>query len=255
MPDSYKSFRYLLLLGMPLVMLGLNGCSTISDLLAPFTKQHVSHAPTSRKTYDAENFVSSLSKAELMLANGDSIETLGDNLDIIKQYTAKKNTKPSRLVIAAVEYQSSEGKKKIMIPLPDSKQDVPALQDIMTQFDRTRHNVTDILIRDVVIAPKPPVRTIKDENPASLLQVLQNRQQVILASAGKVNEQEEAKDQLLLLGLFMKAKQKDAAYLCADNAKRLLARPAKNDAERLEKNQMTEQLSSLEGRLRQEMPY
>jgi hypothetical protein len=58
-----------------------------------------------------------------------------------------------------------------------------------------------------------------------------------------------------LLEHFIEHKRKDAAYLSADTAKRLLAEAARNASNVDESTRLSDKLAKLEGTLRKHMPY
>jgi tRNA(Met) C34 N-acetyltransferase TmcA len=88
-----------------------------------------------------------------------------------------------------------------------------------------------------------------------VLTALQARQVELLAGGLKIGAVEEARIHIALLAFFMERKQKDAAYLSADAARRLLAKAVQKKTEAEQASALTTKLDTLEGQLRQTMPY
>jgi len=235
-----------------LSVLALSSCGFVAGLFPP--KHQAAHAKPYKKTYDASTFIDELAKGKLALEHDGTLADISDTVEILDHYTAQKHTKPAHMILAVLEYTSAKGKQKIIAPLPDKGQDFSALSEITAQLDKFPHTFSDVVVFKATVMPQPPLN-LAGKDQTSVLEALQARQQDILASTSKLSGLDDAREQLALLSFFMDHHQKEGAYLCADNAKRVLASAARNSADIQADNQLTQVLNALEGRLRQEMPY
>jgi hypothetical protein len=235
-----------------LSMVALSACSTMPQWMPHMPSMPWNHQASHKENDSyAANFTTSLSSAVIKLEHGGTLDDISEDTDVIKIYTARTHAKPARITVAVLDYHSDNEKHKIIIPLD---RNLHSVSDITYELSKSPYTLSDISVVNVKVSAGSPIK-IKKQDSAALLQSLKARQQTILASATKLPTLDDARQQLALLRFFIDHQQQDGAYLCADNAKRLLATAAHNDQDMDMDNQLTQELNDLEGRLREEMPY
>ena len=112
------------------------------------------------------------------------------------------------------------------------------------------HTLKDVRIVSSVVAPAEPIKLTTE---AASLDILDETQRAILGRSSRLAPAQEARLQLQLLRFFMEKTHRDAAYICADNVKRILSSLPQEGGDGA--NQLTHELEVAEGELRQKLPY
>lgn len=199
------------------------------------------------QSYDAAAFVDHLSAAAITLNNGGTVTDIGDDVKAIEGYTAKKG-KPVMLNIAVLDYSDHSGRSKHAIaPVDGSK------SSVLSALNGASYKLKDVRVLSAIITTTPPIKA--GSNKDVLQQVLEARQQSILSGSQKVDPLAEAKLDLKLLRAFTSASQRDAAYISADNAKRILAKIAQDGQNKEATEKLAKELEVAEGELRKTLPY
>lgn len=224
-------------------LLALSGC----DML--FSKHEKTSTRQSKiSTYDAATFTEAVSVARITLAAGGTISDIAPQAKIIEGFTRQKKTGPAAITLAVLEYTVDGKTQRALSPLNDA-----ALGDVMTTLNNsTSYKLKEVKVLGANIAPGVPMKIEKDLPTAR--EVVEARHQAIITNGYSLPAAHEAKQQMKLLRFFMDSKNRDAAYIAADNTKRLLSSLSQDkDAEGA--NQLAKELEALEGELRQSMPY
>lgn len=232
------------------VLLALCACADFQKLFSHSAKGHTA---TKSLSGAAREYVTDLAIANIVLENGGSVSDVADEVQSIQSFTQQKKPQTASVTIMVLEYADKGGKnRKSLAPLGEQG-NFSAVSKVWAHLDASSYSLKDIRVLKASVSSGVPFKT-KGKDDASIGQMLADRKQAVLANAHKISAVDDAQMQLSLLKFFMAAGHKDAAYICADNAKRLL--PAVNAAgDKAAADQLARDLSSAESELRQKMPY
>jgi len=233
-----------------MALLALSACDILYGAKKPAPKQPVKAAKV--QVYDAKTFVEHLSIARITLENGGSASDIADDAKVIEAYTKQKKVKSTSLLLAVLEYTGSDGQAKRAIAPVTEGGNFGALSNVLTPLNSTSYKLKDVRIVGASVAPGLPVKISGQDTPA-IKQAIDARHQAIAGGAHKIAAAKEASLQLKLVRFFMGAQQRDAAYICADNVKRLLSGIPKQESATT--TQLAKELETTEGELRRTMPY
>lgn len=220
---------------------------TATTVSAPATP-----AGTNDSTFDAVDYLTSLSEANVILNNGGTFTDVMDDAKVVESY-AGDHARASRMMVAILEYRTKAGKnRRSTTPLADSD-DFEGLSRILAQMDAYEDDLKDVKVVSVPVSPGTAFE-MKDLNQDALRDVLDTRERSIIDNARKLTPMQEARQQLALLKYFTATQHRDAAYICADNVKRLLA-AVHDTTDEASVDQLNHDLETAEGDLRQKMPY
>lgn len=238
-----------------LMMVSLLALCSCADL---FNQGHKEPAPqpVQKKTYDAPAYVNGLSSANVILSSGGTLKDAASDLKIIESYTSVKRTKTVQVPAAVLYYTTDNSKTVQRSPVYTGAQgqDTAALSKLMKRLEPAHPVLSEIKVQSLPVSVSSPFKQGK-QDAAQVTEALQARQVELLAGGLKMGRIEEARIHIALLEFFMERKQKDAAYLSADAARRLLAKAVQKKAEEEQASALTTKLDTLEGQLRQTMPY
>lgn len=204
--------------------------------------------------HTAPEFLLHLTLAEKILAKGGTLEAVAAHLKTVEGYASQLPATPAPVTLAVLKYQAGAGiTRQEIVPIGATEKDYSALLAVISQGKGSSNALQDITVVNVVIKPEPLL--FKDKDIGEVQTLLQERQKKILTHAVRPPASEEAAAQIMLLKLFIEQKEREAAYLSADNAKRLLAEASQNSDAGEPHNPLTQELETLEGRLRLEMPF
>lgn len=240
---------------LALSVLALCSCDSLSGMFSPKPKARTTQIKQAKKTYDASAFVSHLSLTKLALENGETVADVDEDLEGLENFTAQKRAKSTSVTLAVLEYQSSvKGTQRAMAPVNVNAGNFAALGDVMARLDPTAHKLKDVVVQSATVSSTPPLK-LSGLDAAAVLEALQGRQHAILAGAGKLSALNDARAQLALLRFFTEQRQKEAAYIAADNVKRRLASAVRGESDGEAIDQLSKEYDEQVGKLRQELPY
>lgn len=231
-------------------------CALIScdGLLASFHRtpqaKHAKPAPTH---YLAEAYVKHLALAEL------APEPRAADLDIISAYVTQKPNKPERLTLVVFEYKSDSGKalQKIIAPVSSRSKNsrFPALLEIMKRLNARVYTLHNLHLAVATVAPGEALK-LPEGSIGDIRQALGERQQQLLDNAEPLSPLDDARIQLRLIRFFIDHRLRDAAYLCVDNVKHLLASATSDQAGSADIiKTLSQELVVLESHLRKALPF
>lgn len=237
-------------------LLALSACGPLSDWFrpAPETKDPASILRERHK--NASDFVYHLSIAELFLENGEPLKMVGNNAAVINRYAQSARTKPIPLTVALVSYRTGKPRRTLQAIIPvEVDGALPYLSKSVTRLGKFPHTLEDIRLVSLPVQPDTSLR-MNGKDEAQALASLRATHTRLLANASALPEQDAARAGLPMLAYFIKHRQKDAAYLCADTIKRLLAKAAlEHPGDTNDINALSKTFAELEGRLHMQMPY
>lgn len=232
-------------------VISLAGCADIQGMFKTTSKPVVKTVKTQK--YDASAFVEHLSVARITLENGGSLSDIADNSKVIESYTKQKKASSGSMKLVVLEYTANGKAQRAIAPLNENK-NLNALSNVLTPLGTASYKLKDVYVRGVSVSPGLPLK-ISGQDSAAVKQAIDTRHEAIINSAHKVSALEDARLQLKLLRFFTSTQQRDAAYICADNTKRLLSSLPQQGTEGDKINQLARELEAAEGELRQKMPY
>lgn len=230
-------------------LLALCACSELQKLFPPQAKS----APAVKvRSVDAADYVTHLALANATLDHGGTFSEIASDMQAIQSYTQQKKTRPASLPLAVMEYTGKDGKAhKTMAPLSEQN-NFSALKKIWSHLETSGSSLKEIRLVKASITSSSALPA-KGKDEAATRQALSERKQVVLAAGAKLPALDEAKTYLTLLKFFTASQNRDGAYICADNAKRLL--PAVYAGDKAAADQLAKDLSAAEIELREKMPY
>jgi hypothetical protein len=246
---------YTLYVRNSLVLVSAVALCSCSQWFAPPPQEPVEQQ-VQQKSYDAPAYIFSLSQALLVLENGGTAKEVASDLKVIESYSAVKRSKPTVLKLVVMDYtlQNGGSTEKVMVYTGSQGQDTASLSKLTKRMNSYKATLSEIKVLSVAVKPGPKAKLTRHD-AKQLQTILSAEQDEMLAGATKLASLDEARMQIELLEFFMQRKEKDAAYLCADTAKRLLAKAARREENEAQANALSAKLDKLEGTLRQNMPY
>lgn len=240
--------------------LTLCSCSAISDFFSGPPREAVTKAEKrEQRTHAAAAFLYHLSVADLFLENGSTMKAVANNTRVIDNYTisAQPYDQPARMTVVVMHYQpeKDDNTQRVMAPVyTGGNGDFTFLSKLVARMDKFEHTLSDIRVMTVPVQPGKSL-DLSGKKPDKALLAVRAKRDALLTAATALPKMEEADIQLSLLRFFMEHMKKDAAYLCADNVKWLLAKAVQSSNDTEAVNELSQELNGLEGRLREQMPY
>lgn len=231
--------------------LTLGACADMQKLFGGKAKTPAKPVAAKTQTYDAASFVEHLSVARLTLENGGTASDIADDAKVIEAFTKQKKAKSTIVTLAVLDYSGAG--KHALAPVGEGK-NMTQLTNVLAVMGAKPYKLKDVHVMAVSIAPGVPMK-ITGQDADAAREAISARHEAIAGSAHKVAPLKEAKLQLKLLRYFMNAQHRDAAYICADNTKRLLSSAPAEGAAREEIDALAKELEATEGELRRTMPY
>ncbi len=244
---------YLYMRRYGLMMLALAALSGCADFASLFSRGDKHHTGTSQKI-DAAAFIEDLSIARITLENGGDLSSISNERKTIEGYSKQKKNKPANLTLLIFEYDNGHGKAKRAIAPVSEKSNLDALSNVLTALNATSYKLKDVRVVGASVTSGAAMKLTGKDLPA-VTEAIEARHQLIISNTHKIPPLQEAKQQLKLLHFFIGSRQRDAAYICADNTKRLLATVSQEGSDAAAGAPLTKDLEIAEGQLRQSMPY
>ena len=246
---------------MALLMLVLTACGLHFPWEHP---AHTRHASVEKHRYTPAAFVEHVTLAELALPpDAADVSVAKEELDALRADVTQKPGKLQRQAIVMLDYTAG-GSRLLQqiaapIPIPPGDDDFSSLMEILQALGNTPYVLHNLRLASVSVAPLGTLRkTLKspDAPVGEVRQALAEQQQAFLDSAKNLPLLDDAQAQLQLLSFFIDHNFRDAAYLSADNVKRLLAvatQKQPQDSERI--RGLSQRLDDLESQLHKTMPF
>jgi hypothetical protein len=222
-------------------LLALSACDQLFSKPAKPAKK-----VTKERSVDASSYVESLSSARIILAGGGSLSDISARSRMIENYTKQKKVKPARLNLALLEYRTGSSTQRALSPINDA-----SLSEIFPLLASNPYELKEVRVVGVQVTPGIPIKIAQDRNAAQ--EQIEARHASIASNSHKIPALQEAELQIRLLRYFMGARARDAAYITADNAKRLVSSLEKKHGAKA--SELSKELEGLEGELRTAMPY
>jgi len=210
-------------------------------------------AQVSHHRFTADDYGANLALSRLALSA--SAEDISDNVAVINGYAALKKRKAETLTMLVIDYKTANDSstQQILAPLSD-KTDFSSLQSVMDKFEATSSTLHNLRLVSATVHPDRSLALPKD--PVGWPAALDAQQKHLLAQSHHLEIVGDIKIQLKLIDFFTRYHHRDAAYLSADNVKRLLANAAQSkslDAGALQN--FSAELEAREAHLKESMPY
>lgn len=250
---SSNPSMYLYVRRYGLIILALATLSGCADFASLFSRGNKHHTGTSQK-YDAASFIEDLSIARITLENGGDLSSISSERKTIEGYSKQTKIKPTNLTLLIFEYNNSQEKPKRAIAPVREKADLDAVSNVLTSLNATSYKLKDVRVVGASITSGAAIKITGKDLPTTI-EAIEARHQLIISNAHKIPALQELKLQLKLLHFFIGAQQRDAAYICADNAKRLLATVSQEGSDAAVAAPLAKDLETAEGQLRRSMPY
>ncbi len=240
---------------MVVSMLALCSCSALTQLFEPAPKPVVEQPEPQKKVYDAPAFIYSLASAKLALENGEQVKDIASDVKVLESYSTVKRKKSATLPLVVMDYKvgSSDKLQKLVVYTGSEGSDTASLGKLVKRMDGYKTIPQEITVLSVPVKTTPMKFAKKDS--AQALALVKEEQDTLLAHGSKLAAIDEAQIQISLLRFFIDHKKKDAAYLSADAAKRLLATAVQKPDDAQDANELSGDLDKLEGELRKNLPY
>lgn len=235
--------RYTLLIAS-LVML-----TSCADFFKHSSKHPAKTVATQK--YNSSDFIEHLSIANTTLESGGSLSDIANDAKVLEAYSKQKNTKTVKHTIVILEYTDNNDKNhRVMAPVSNAS--LSTVSEVMDVLDNKTYKLKDIKVAAASVAPGAPIKITGQELPVAK-EIIAARSQAIMVNSTKLPALQEAKLQLKLLRFFIAGQKRDAAYIAADNTKRLLLNI--HDKGNAEVTELAKDLEAAEGELHQKMPY
>lgn len=231
-------------------LLVLASCAELADLFKQQPKSTVSSV--AQRQQEASEFMYHLSVAGIFLENARPVKEISNNTRVVERYAP---VKPVAIPAAIIEYRSkAAGMQRIIAPLTANAKDLPHLSKLMERVNKFPHTLSDISLASITIKPGAAVKLPAKDAEKSLAAIYTKRDELI-AGKSQLAILDEARMQIAMLKLFIKQKNKDAAYLCTSDLKRLLAKATQDGSDAKATDALSQEFSIIEGQLRTSMPY
>lgn len=205
-----------------------------------------------------EAYVKNIALAQLALTDSDDTATALSRLKAAQTYSLHKKAKPSRQIVAVLEYRLKNAKtmQKLVVPVNTLSENLesPPAMEVMHRFAATPSTLHDISVASAMVTPAGPLK-LSDASPKHLQQVTDQQQQHLLKTAANLPPLEDARIQLQLVRFFIDQRFRDAAYLSTENVKQLLASAQQHGGDAATIQSLLHDMEELEGELHKTMPY
>jgi hypothetical protein len=244
---AHRFARFTICISM---LLALASCAELANLFKQQPKSAVSGA--AQRQQEASEFMYHLSVAGIFLENARPAKEISNNVRVVEHYTS---TRPVTVPAAIIEYRSNAaGLQRVIAPLPANAKDLSYLSKLMERVNKFPHTLSDISLASITAKPGATVKLPVKDAEKSLAAIYAKRDELI-AGKSQLAILDEARLQIAMLKLFIKQKNKDAAYLCTADLKRLLAKATQDGSDAKTTDALSQEFATLEGQLRTSMPY